>query len=207
MPFWTRVSFFFVKMRTSRCVEMRLSRLELKIMLWSRQNVGLVFWSRKVSFRQWLSLPQNTSLAFRTKNVGLLFWSWQNASLTFWGRQNVGLLLNADLRLPKRDAGVNLAFWIYRIDDFCRIFDLLSMCVMPSSTFSISVESQKLLGTTSNLKLQSLERRRTVELFFTITLIVYRRTGPTSLLRDVDTGCIGCMRSFQNLFRSGTACL
>ena len=130
----------------------------------------------------WLSLPQNTDLAFGIRNAGVAFWYRKSAGLVFWSEQNVGLVFgrwnarlrnvnlafwnrnmdlaffqgnaglsfwnrNVDLVLLKRNAGLNLAFYICKTDCVCRVFDLLSMSTMPSSTLSIPVESQGLLGT------------------------------------------------------------
>jgi len=118
----------------------------------------------------------------------------------------VGLALEADLTLPGRNAGMNLAFLICRTDCLCRIFDPLSTCMTPSSTFSIPVESLGLLGTLRNLKLHISERRAMARLIFTTTLVMCRRINPAGPLRDVNAGCMGCTRGYQNLFRSGIAC-
>jgi len=45
------------------------------------------------------------------------------------------------------------------------------------------------------------------ELILTVTLIACWHFFPTGLLRDVDAGCMGYTRGFQNLFRSGTICV
>jgi len=101
---------------------------------------------------------------------------------------------------------MNLAFCICRIDYVRRVFDLLSMSAIPSSAFNIPVEFQESLGTLGNLKLQSSERRGMAGLIFTITLIVFQCISPEGLLRHVDVDRVGCMKGFQNLIRSGTAC-
>jgi len=102
---------------------------------------------------------------------------------------------------------MDLAFIICRTDCLCRLFNLLSTSMMPSLMFSIPIESQGLLGTLSNLELQILERRRMVELLFTISLIMCQCINPAGPLRDVDASCTGYTRDFQNLIRSGTACI
>ena len=67
---------------------------------------------------------------------------------------------------------------------------------MPSSMFSIPVESWGLLRTPDNLKLQILERRDMVELVFTIIMFVSQHIGPVGLLRDVSLGYVGRMGGF-----------
>ena len=98
----------------------------------------------------------------------------------------------------KRD--VNLVFSVCRIDCFYKIFNLLSTSTMPSSTFSILIKQHGLLGTPDNSKLLSLKGRKMAILIFTINLIVFRCFRLAGLLRDVDAGCMGYTRGFQNLF-------
>ena len=77
------------------------------------------------------------------------------------------------LALLQKNAGVNLALCIYRIDYVRIVFDLLSTSITPSSIFRILVEFQGLLRTFGNLKLRSSKRIVMAGLIFTIALIVY----------------------------------
>jgi len=73
------------------------------------------------------------------------------------------------------------------------------MSAVPLSIFSIPIKPYGLLGTPDNLELHILERRRTAELVFTVSLIVRHRFYPAGLLRDVDAGHVGDTGGFQNL--------
>ena len=101
------------------------------------------------------------------RDAGLVFWN-KDADLAF-GRRDAHLK-NVGLVLLQRNESLSLMFYICKTD--CRILDLFSMGVTPSSTFSILVESQELLRTLANLKLWSLERRKMVGLAFIIILTV-----------------------------------
>jgi len=70
------------------------------------------------------------------------------------------------------------------------------MSATPSSMFRILVESHGLLGTSSNLKLQSSEKRVIAGLVFTIFLTKSQYTGPAGLLRDIDTDHMGYTGGF-----------
>jgi len=135
------------------------------------------------------------------RDVDLVFWCWcaLNTDLALW--------TNADLAFWSRDAGLNLAFCSNSKDCNCNFFNLLTTSAVPPSSLSIPVESQGLLETLDNQKLQSSERIVMVGLIFTIALIMCRCISPTGLLRDVEADCVGCTRGFQNLFRSDVACV
>ena len=63
--------------------------------------------------------------------------------------------------------------------------------------FNILVESQGLLGTPSNLKLQSPEKRVMAGLIFIIFLTIGQYIGPAGLLRDIDANHMGYMGAFR----------
>ena len=126
--------------------------------------------------------------------------------LLWWAaHSNIGgaRLTNASLALCQRNVGLTPAFSASDTDCNCSVFDLLTTSATLSSTFSILVELQGLLGILGNPELQSFDRRMTPRLIFTIILTVSHVAG---LLRDIGANYVSSTEGFQNLIKSGASC-